>query len=177
MLEVQAHPFALFKYCPRCGGLFLPHNEKSSKCDSCGFVYYFNPSAATVAVIFNEKEELLVCRRAKEPAKGTLDLPGGFCDMHESAEEGVAREVLEETGCKVIQTKFLFSLPNTYLYSGFLVHTIDSFFRCELDNYENVNASDDVAECFWIPLKEINPNDFGLDSVQVGIKRIITQVF
>ena len=41
------------------------------------FVYYFNPSSATVALILNERDELLVCRRAKEPAKGTLDLPGG----------------------------------------------------------------------------------------------------
>ena len=38
----------------------------------------------------NEKKELLVCRRAKEPAKGTLDLPGGFIDMNETGEEGVA---------------------------------------------------------------------------------------
>lgn len=165
------HPLALFRFCPRCGGKFCINNEKSSRCEHCGFVYYFNPSAATVAVIINEKEELLVCRRAKEPAKGTLDLPGGFCDMHESAEEGVAREVLEETGCKVTHAEFLFSLPNTYLYSGFLVHTIDSFFRCRLDKYDNVSANDDVAECLWVPLKEIEPNDFGLDSIREGIKR------
>ena len=77
------------------------NNEKSKKCTDCGFVYYFNPSSATVALILNEKKELLVCRRAKEPAKGTLDLPGGFIDMNETGEEGVGREVWEETGLKV----------------------------------------------------------------------------
>ncbi|GAE84850.1 Nudix hydrolase family protein [Bacteroides reticulotermitis JCM 10512] len=40
----------------------------------------------------------MVCRRGKNPAKGTLDLPGGFIDIAETGEEGVAREVLEETG-------------------------------------------------------------------------------
>lgn len=96
------HPLAQFLYCPECGSShFEINNEKSKKCADCGFVYYFNPSAATVALILNEKNELLVCKRAKEPAKGTLDLPGGFIDMNETGEEGVAREVLEETGLKV----------------------------------------------------------------------------
>ena len=73
------HPLAQFLYCPECGSPhFEVNNEKSKKCTDCGFVYYFNPSSATVALILNEKKELLVCRRAKEPAKGTLDLPGGF---------------------------------------------------------------------------------------------------
>ena len=93
------HPLAQFLYCPECGSPhFEVNNEKSKKCTDCGFVYYFNPSSATVALILNEKKELLVCRRAKEPAKGTLDLPGGFIDMNETGEEGVSREVLEETG-------------------------------------------------------------------------------
>ena len=140
----------------------------------CGFVYYFNPSAATVAVIINDKNELLVCRRAKEPAQGTLDLPGGFCDLYDTAEEGVAREVREEIGGNVIASSYLFSLPNTYLYSGFLVHTIDSFFRCQLDDYTNIGAYDDASESMWIPLQSIRPEDFGLDSIREGIRRILT---
>ena len=84
------HPLSQFKYCPKCGSEhFNIHNEKSKQCTNCGFVYYFNPSSATVALILNKKNELLVCRRAKDPAKGTLDLPGGFIDMNETAEEGV----------------------------------------------------------------------------------------
>ena len=76
------HPLDLFQYCPECGSShFEVNNEKSKKCTDCGFVYYFNPSSATVALILNDQNELLVCRRAKEPAKGTLDLPGGFIDM------------------------------------------------------------------------------------------------
>ena len=92
------HPLELFKYCPKCGSShFEVRNAKAKKCADCGFVYYFNSSAATVAFILNHKNELLVCRRGKEPAKGTLDLSGGFIDMYETGEEGVAREVMEET--------------------------------------------------------------------------------
>ena len=101
-LSDMEHPLSQFRYCPKCGSEhFKVHNEKSKQCADCGFIYYFNPSSATVALILNEKNELLVCRRAKDPAKGTLDLPGGFIDMNETGEEGVAREVLEETGLDV----------------------------------------------------------------------------
>ena len=168
------HPLDQFEYCPKCGAKgFEINDEKSKKCNCCGFVYYFNPSAACVAFILNHKDELLVCRRGKEPAKGTLDLSGGFMDMYETGEQGIAREVKEETGLTVTETKYLFSLPNTYLYSSFLVHTLDLFFLCKVSNYEHLDAFDDVADSFWMPLDKVNPEEFGLDSVRNGVKRFI----
>lgn len=170
------HPFSQFLYCPECGSTrFEIHNEKSKACADCGFVYYFNPSAATVAFILNEKEELLVCRRAKEPAKGTLDLPGGFIDMYETAEEGVAREVLEETGLRVEQAIYQFSLPNIYVYSGFPVHTLDMFFRCKVENAARLTAMDDVADSFFVPLAQVRPEEFGLASVRKGVERFLRE--
>ena len=195
------HPLAQFLYCPECGSPhFEVNNEKSKKCTDCGFVYYFNPSAATVALILNEKNELLVCRRAKEPAKGTLDLPGGFIDMNETGEEGVAREVLEETGLKVKKAVYQFTLPNIYVYSGFPVHTLDMFFLCTVENMSHFSAMDDVADAFFLPLSEINSErgrkkasatssmadafflplseinseDFGLDSIRRGLKKFLS---
>ena len=94
----MSHPLHQFLYCPKCGAkAFVERNEKAKQCESCGFVYYFNPSAAVACFIRNAQNELLLVRRGKEPAKGTLDLPGGFVDMHESAEEAACREVKEET--------------------------------------------------------------------------------
>ncbi len=171
----KSHPFAQFHYCPKCGSSnFIEHNEKSKACMDCGFVYYFNPSAATVAVIVNSRGELLVCRRGKEPAKDTLDLPGGFSDCFETSEEGVAREVREETGLDVTRTEFLFSQPNTYLYSGFLIHTIDSFFRCTVDENQEAQAMDDASELMWIPFRDLKPELFGLDSVRTGVKKLMS---
>ena len=168
------HPLTLFRYCPVCGADdFRINNEKSKRCDSCGFVYFFNPSAATVAFILNRQGELLVCRRGKEPAKGTLDLSGGFLDMHETGEEGIAREVKEETGLTVTGTRYLFSLPNTYLYSGFLVHTLDQFFLCEVADETHLEAMDDVAVSMWMPLDKIRPEEFGLDSIRRGVEKFL----
>lgn len=171
------HPLYQFMYCPECGSNhFIINNEKSKRCEACGFVYYFNPSAATVALIFNEKEELLVCRRAKDPAKGTLDLPGGFIDSFETGEEGVAREVLEETGLTVIETRYLFSLPNLYMYSGFEVHTLDLFYACKIDGNKEPMAQDDAQELFYVPLHQIDPSLFGLASIRKALTEFIKEI-
>lgn len=170
------HPLAQFKYCPKCGSLrFEVHNGKSKHCAECGFTYYFNPSSATVALILNERDELLVCRRGKEPAKGTLDLPGGFVDMFETGEEGVAREVKEETGLDVARADYLFSLPNLYLYSGFLVHTLDMFFRCTVADTDHFQAMDDASDAFFLPLQEIRTENFGLESIRKGLDIFLKQ--
>ena len=167
------HPFSLFKFCPKCGSnQFNINNQESKKCDNCGFVYYFNSATAIVAVIENSKGEVLVARRAKDPAKGTLDLPGGFAAMHETIEETVRREILEETRLEITSLKYIFSIPNIYVYSGFEVHTMDFFFECKIDDFSNMKAQDDVVELLFIPRKELNPDDFGLVSIKKGVEKL-----
>lgn len=164
------HILEKFAYCPVCGSKhFAEHNAKSKQCENCGFTYYLNPSAATAAFIINSRGELLVERRGKEPAKGTLDLPGGFIDNDETAEEGVAREILEETGLKVTSARYMFSLPNIYLYSGMTIHTLDIFFRCTVEEGAEPVAADDAAECLWLPLSEIHTEQFGLRSIRQAL--------
>ena len=166
----------LFGYCPRCGSnLFGVNDFKSKKCGDCGFVLYFNPIAATVAFIVNSNNELLVARRAKEPAKGTLDLPGGFADSFETAEEGVAREVLEETGLTVMEARYLFSLPNVYRFSGFDVHTADAFFVCEIADESAISGADDVADLRWVDIADLRPEAFGLHSIRCGVERMLAE--
>lgn len=171
------HPLDRFKYCPACGSAhWTVNNVKSKRCAACGFVYYANPSSATAAFIVNERQELLVVRRANEPAKGTLDLPGGFVDMDETAEQGMAREILEETGLRVDHCRYLFSIPNLYDYSGMTIHTLDMFFRIDVPSSVEVRANDDAAECMWIPLGGISPADFGLLSIRQAVGQFLAAI-
>lgn len=161
---------SFFHFCPHCGSAkFVFNNEKSKKCDQCGFVFYMNASAAVAAFIITDDGKLLVCKRAKEPAKGTFDLPGGFVDNNETVEEAVKRELKEELSAVVVHLNYLFSIPNTYLYSGLSIPTMDLFFECKLENYKELKAADDVAGFEFIPVNELNPPDFGLDSIQKAI--------
>ena len=166
----MVHPLEKFRYCPVCGSSrFLPSTVKSKQCLDCGFEYFMNPSSANVAIILNDKKELLVVRRKNDPAKGTLDLPGGFADMGENAEAGVIREVREETGLCVTSVKYLFSHENLYLYSGLQIPTLDLFFQCEVEDYAAVHASDDAQDCMWVAPRDIRVGDFGLDSIREGL--------
>ena len=171
------HPLEKFKYCPVCGSAhFVVNNFKSKKCEDCGFTYYANPCSATAAFIVNDKEELLVVRRAKEPAKDTLDLPGGFCDMGETVEEGMIREIKEETGMEVTDIEYLFSSPNEYVYSGMGIHTLDMDYlaRVHCDSVA-VTAHDDAAEAMWIPINKVNPAEFGLTSIRNAVIRFLSE--
>ena len=171
------HPFSLFKYCPKCGSpAFGEYDFKSKKCESCGFVYYFNSAASTAAFILDGKNRLLVARRAKSPAQGTLDLPGGFVDLHETAEEAVLREIKEETSLNVDNPQYLFSLPNTYVYSGFEVHTVDLFYQIQVSGTPSVRAADDVSELFFLPIEQLNPALFGLISIRKGVEKWIESI-
>ncbi len=167
---MQGHPLQQFIYCPVCGKrAFHTHNEKAKACDACGFVYYFNPSASVASFLRNQAGDLLLVVRAKEPAKDTLDLPGGFLDMHETAEEAVAREVREETRLTIQSCKYLFTLPNIYPYKGFNVHTLDLFFECLVDSFEGACPADDAAEIVILSPDKINPSYFGLPSVSKAV--------
>ena len=171
---MKGHPLELFRYCPKCGSeLFEEHNEKSKHCTSCGFTYYQNPSSATAAFVLNSKGELLVVRRGKEPAKDTLDLPGGFVDNNESGEQGVIREIKEETGLDIKEVEYLFSIPNIYRYSGMDIHTLDMFYLCHADEGAEILAADDAVACSWIPLRQVYVERFGLRSIREGVHRFL----
>lgn len=168
---LMQHPLSAFQFCPHCGSEhFVVHDARAKRCSDCGFTYYCNASAATVAVVKNARGQLLVVRRALEPAKGTLDLPGGFVDPYESLEEGCLRELREEIGVEGRIRSFLFSLPNRYAYGGHVVPTVDSFFEVEIADETALSANDDVAEAFWLDLTKIDPAAFGLASIAEGVR-------
>ena len=169
-----------FDYCPRCGADRLEaHGVKAQHCQSCGFTYYHNPSAAVALLVRDRCGRLLVATRGKEPAKGTLDLPGGFVDKGETGEEAAQRELYEESGLRLPTEQFVyaFSLPNSYLYSGFLVPTLDLFYTVQLSNeMPAVRAMDDVAQLSWLAPAEIDPSRFGLISIRQGIARYLSSL-
>ena len=176
---MKEHPLEVFHFCPKCGSSdFEIHNPLSRHCSNCGFTYYQNPRASTAAFILNKKGELLVAKRGKEPAKGTLDLPGGFVDNEETAEQGMVREILEETGLRinVDSVEYLFSIPNIYRYSGMDIHTLDLFFRCYVDEESAViKAADDAAELAWVPLNKVYVERFGLRSIRQAVHRFLVE--
>ena len=129
-----------------------------------------------MALITDDQGRLLVERRGRAPAKGTLDLPGGFVDMYETVEDGMRREIKEETGLDVVDIQYLFSSPNVYEYSGIGIHTLDMDFLVRVHgDIPPVKAADDAAEALWIPLQLVNPSEFGLTSIRNAVIRFLKE--
>ena len=130
-----------------------------------------------LGVVVRPDGRFLITQRVmtKSWAPGWWEVSGGGVTAGESSYDAVCREVLEETGLEVTETVYQFSLPNTYLYSGFLVHTLDMFFLCKVKEEENLRAMDDVADSRWMPLEQVDPEEFGLDSVREGVRRFLKE--
>lgn len=171
----MAHPMAQFRFCPKCGSPHFAENDnKSKRCSDCGFVLYDN-AAAAVACFVVRGNELLLCKRAKNPAQGMLDLPGGFADHGESAEEALAREVYEELNLRITAAHYLFSLPNVYTYSGFDVHTLDLFYLVEVADCGSLRCADDVASARFYDIASIDTHQIGLASVRKAVEKFISE--
>lgn len=162
-----------FSYCPKCGAhSFSPIDAKAMGCSICGLRYYANVASAVALIVIDKEENILSVVREREPAKGTLDLPGGFVDPMETVENAVARELFEETNLKANDIKYLFSRPNKYPYSGIDVYTSDLVFLCRVDNFGSAIANDDAAELRISKISEIRGDDYGL----MSIRQIMTEI-
>ncbi|MEW6108013.1 MAG: NUDIX hydrolase [Nitrospirota bacterium] len=63
-------------------------------------------------VPFTDKGEVLLIRQFRPPVNGyVIELPAGLCDIGESMENAARRELIEETGYKADECRFLIKGP------------------------------------------------------------------
>ena len=157
----------IFHFCPGCGGGPLKeYDDDSILCGRCGFHFFFNSSAAAVALIKDDEDRILLTQRLRDPAKGMLDLPGGFVDIGETAEAALHREIMEELNVRVVQSRYLFSYPGTYLYDNVTYFILNLVFRCSIENFETLRPGDDVGNYYWVEADKIELDQIGLESIK-----------
>ena len=177
----------MFKYCPACASEKIEFESgKVFRCPACGFVYYHNTACATGCIISVPEpgggQRLVLLERGKEPAKGKLDLPGGFVDPGEGAIEGLYRELGEEIGwtppvppgAHLVDIFTLFaSFPNTYPYKNISYNTCDLYFTLSAPglcrNDLCLQQSEIAAVHFLLP-GEINLDAFAFTSTRRAVK-------
>ena len=151
-----------FALCPDCGSKKIQYvQNKKWTCPDCGFDLYCNVAAAVGLIICSPAGDVLFETRAKEPRKGFLALPGGFCNPDESAESAAKRECMEEIGFKIdgARIKYVASFPNTYPYKNFVYKTCDLFFEARLSQKEAdgllQNLAADAKEVSGVELRKV----------------------
>lgn len=175
--SLPAHsPFADFVHCPRCGTAGLSNFDvRAVRCTACGFKFYFNCASAVGGLLFYQGK-LIIGVRANDPQKGLLDVPGGFVEFDETAEEALAREVLEEINVRITHPVYLTSEPNNYVYAGVLYKTTDLFFVCEVDDLSTIKAGDDVADYRLIAPAEIDPQQLAFASSRAALRKLLDRM-
>jgi NAD+ diphosphatase len=167
----------VFKYCPKCGAAALRMEKgKLLWCTACGFELYLNAAAAVAAVIEDDQGRVLITVRGKEPGKGKWDLPGGFADPGESAEDALRREVREEVGLEVTTMQYLGSGPNTYEYRGVRYATTDLVFVCQVQDVSKARpAEKDIEAVLFKRPGEIDPRRFAFASLAKLVEQYLAK--
>jgi NAD+ diphosphatase len=157
----------VFKYCPKCGAAALRTvGAKLLRCEACGFELYLNPAAAVAGVIRDEQGRVVVLVRGKEPGKGRWDLPGGFVDPDETAEDALRREAREEIGMQVTSLRYIGSWPNVYEYMGVRYRTLDAGFVCEATGAEAARPREkEIEAVMLLRPEEVDMGQFAFPSV------------
>jgi len=159
-------PIEHFQHCPRCSSALQSSDKKpgSITCGNCAFVYFFNPSVAAAGIILRADGKGLFIRRAKEPGKGMLAMPGGFIDFDETAENALRREIREEVGVELDGIRFLCSAVNHYAYKDVTYQVLDLFFTARVIEPAKAVALDDVESVLWLDPHLLKPEELAFAS-------------
>jgi ADP-ribose pyrophosphatase YjhB (NUDIX family) len=137
--------------------------------------FFFRPSV--YGVIIHNNQVLFL----KNKGNGRLWLPGGGIEIGEKIENGLKREILEETGIEVSVEKFLFFRENFFYYQPLdeAYHAYLFFYLCTPESTALIN--DDQVDDFesekprWIDYSTLKKEDIAdfAEDIYEAIKKIM----
>jgi 8-oxo-dGTP diphosphatase len=136
---------------------------------------YPRPSltADVVALAFDGSElRVLLIRRAHEPFAGKWALPGGFVEPTESAAQGAARELLEETGLSGVQLEELCSLTQPGRDPRGWVVSVAHLALVRMADTP-VRAGDDASAAEWVHVRRAKDLAFDHD---LALSRALSRI-
>jgi len=102
-------------------------------------------SVSVAGVVVDASDRVLVIRRRDN---GHWEAPGGVLELGESFEQGVLREVAEETGLAVTVERL------TGVYKNLARGIVALVFRCHPCG-EDIHPTDEAAEVRWMTRNEV----------------------
>jgi ADP-ribose pyrophosphatase YjhB (NUDIX family) len=126
-------------------------------------------SVSVAAAILDDEGRFLVIRRADN---GRWEPPGGVLELNESVEDGLIREVAEETGLQVEP------IALTGVYKNVRRGIVALVFRCTIVDH-TAHPRHEVSEIAWLASNELDRMDEAyrirlLDALDPALPRVRT---
>lgn len=136
-------------FCGACGHPMINDTkERMLKCEHCGNMVYPRISPAIIVAI-TDGERILLTRYNGRVYK-RYALVAGFCEIGETAQETVAREVMEEVGLRVCDIKYYGTQP-WGLTGGLLLG-----YTAKLDGDDTITLDkNELSEAIWVNRKDM----------------------
>jgi NAD+ diphosphatase len=134
----------VFVHCPRCGAVTEP--SLAGHCRVCPVDHsdhFPRLDPAVIMLVTDPEDRALLARNARWPER-RVSILAGFVEPGESAEQAVAREVFEETGIGVGETRYVGSQPWP------MPHSLMLGFRAEATGSLLITVDhEEIAEASW----------------------------
>ena len=144
------------QFCGRCGSK-LAHDtlQRMMRCPKCGNLVF--PKIAPAVIIgLTDGDKILMTKYAGREYK-RYALIAGFTEIGETAEETVAREVMEEVGLKVKNIRYYKSQP-----WGFDSNLLLGYF-CDLAEKAEIQLEEEeLSLAEWVDYKDVPDDPEGL---------------
>lgn len=144
------------QFCGRCG-INLKHDtlQRMMRCPKCGNLVF--PKIAPAVIIgLTDGDKILMTKYAGREYK-RYALIAGFTEIGETAEETVAREVMEEVGLKVKNIRYYKSQP-----WGFDSNLLLGYF-CDLAEKAEIQLEEEeLSLAEWVDYKDVPDDPEGL---------------
>lgn len=136
------------QYCSRCG---IPTNvvngENAKICPECGFISYTRISPAIITAVL--KDDKILMAHGRNFPLNRYGLIAGFVEPGETLEECVEREVMEEVGIKIKNTKYFGSQPWPF------PHSLMIGFISEYESGEIHADGDEITDAKWFCVENL----------------------
>jgi NAD+ diphosphatase len=137
-------------HCPRCGAVTEPALAgHSRRCVNDGSEHFPRLDPAVIMLVTDPDDRCLLARNAMWPER-RVSILAGFVEPGESAEQAVAREVLEETGIVVGDARYVGSQPWPMPHSLML-----GFRAAAAGSLEITVDEEEIAEARWFSRDEL----------------------
>ena len=138
---------------------------------------YITPKIDTRAAVFNENDEILLVKEAKN---GKWSLPGGWCDESENIRSNTIKEVREEAGMAVNCVKFVGMLDkDKWNRSSQPFHILMALTICRYGDGQFVPNDETLERRFFkledIPVDELRVGTTTIEQIRLCFEALHTE--